>query len=421
MSAQRVSVRAMKVAIIGGGAAGLMAAAALTEMNPSADIWLIEKNDGLGKKVIISGGGRCNVTTGIRDIRTVLTKYPRGTKFLSKAMYAFSPEAVYDWFEAHGVPMKVEEDLRAFPQSDDGEDVVRAFEYLFSDSNVHVMLKAQVTHVQKDPAGYKISFRGDDVPIIVDNVILTTGGQAYRHTGSTGDGYAFAMELGHTITPLAPSLNAFTTKEQWPKTISGLSFEQATLSAYREKKTTFTGPFLFTHRGVSGPAVFALSSLVAFEPYGPNEPLAVTIDLFPKETAAELSARLMTAITNHPKKSMANVLDILLPKSLVHVVCQETGVLPDRRANEISKKEIAEIITWLKNIPLTVIGRDAGDEFVTAGGVSLDEVDPSTMQSKISPGLYFAGEILNIDGFTGGFNLQASWATGHLAGESIGR
>ena len=203
----------MKVAIIGGGAAGLMAAAALTEMNPSADIWLIEKNNGLGKKVIISGGGRCNVTTGIRDIRTVLTKYPRGTKFLSKAMYAFSPEAVYNWFEAHGVPMKIEEDLRAFPQSNNGEDVVRAFEDLFGDSSVRIMLKAQVTHVEKDSAGYKITFKDGQAPMIVDNVVLTTGGQAYRHTGSTGDGYAFAMELGHTITPLAPSLNAFTTKE----------------------------------------------------------------------------------------------------------------------------------------------------------------------------------------------------------------
>lgn len=410
----------MKVAIIGGGAAGLMAAAALMETNPSADIWLIEKNNGLGKKVIISGGGRCNVTTGIRDIRTVLTKYPRGTKFLSKAMYAFSPEAVYNWFEAHGVPMKVEDDLRAFPQSNNGEDVVRAFEDLFGDSNVRIMLKAQVTHVEKDSAGYKISFKDGQAPTIVDNVVLTTGGQAYRHTGSTGDGYAFAMELGHTITPLAPSLNAFTTKEQWPKTISGLSFEQATFTAYREKKTTFTGPFLFTHRGVSGPVVFALSSLIAFEPYGPQESLAITIDLFPNETSTELSERLMAAITNHPKKSIANVLDILLPKSLVQVVCQETGVSSDRRANEVSKKAVAEIITWLKNIPLTVIGRDAGDEFVTAGGVSLDEVDPSTMESKISPGLYFAGEILNIDGFTGGFNLQASWATGHLVGESIG-
>jgi predicted Rossmann fold flavoprotein len=407
----------MKVAIIGGGAAGLMAAAALRESNPDIGVILIERNNGLGKKVIISGGGRCNVTTGIQDVRTVLTKYPRGNKFLSSAMYAFPPEAVYAWFESHGVPLKVEEDMRVFPRSDDGKDIVGAFEKFFSSSGVETLLNASVVRVEKHDDQFQIFLKGRDVPVVADRLILTTGGQAYRHTGSTGDGYAFAQSLGHSMTPLAPSLNAFYARETWPKEISGLSFEQATISAPMQKKK-FTGPFLFTHRGISGPAVFALSSFLAFETYGPDHPMTINVDLFPEESEDDLLMRLTDVIIENPKKSIANVLDILLPRSLVPVLCREASVASDRRANEVSKKDLMHLIGWLKRVPLSIIGRDAGDEFVTAGGIDLKEVDPSTMQSKICPGLYFAGEILDVDGFTGGFNLQASWATGRLAGEN---
>lgn len=406
----------MTVAIIGGGAAGLMAAATILETSADAEVVLIERNNGLGKKVLISGGGRCNVTTGIRDVKAVLRCYPRGEKFLSKALYGFPPESVVDWFEAHGVPLKTEEDLRVFPVSDNGKDVVGVFELLFRNPRVRVVLNAHAVGVKKTGAQFEISLKTGE-PILADRLILTTGGQAYRQTGSTGDGYAFALSFGHTITPLAPSLNAFYAKESWPKEISGLSFVRATITAHRAKDTSFTGPLLFTHRGVTGPAVFALSSLIAFEPYGPTEPLKITIDLFPDLSASDLLQKITELIEAHPKKSAANVLDMLLPKSLVPVSCRETELSPERRANEITKKERDAIVTWLKATPLTIIGRDAGDEFVTAGGVELTEVNPSTMESKISPGLFFAGEILNIDGFTGGFNLQASWATGRLAGE----
>jgi predicted Rossmann fold flavoprotein len=407
----------MTIAIIGGGAAGLMAAASILEAQTHAKVILIEKNNGLGKKVIISGGGRCNVTTGVRDVRMLLTKYPRGGKFLTSAMYGFSPEAVFDWFEAHGVPLKIEEDLRVFPKSDDGDDVVGAFEKLFRGSAVEVILGANATAVTKTEKGFEIVLKGREETIVADRVILTTGGQAYRHTGSTGDGYAFALSLGHSLTPLAPSLNAFYSHEKFPKEISGLSFENALIRAPKLKKE-FSGPFLFTHRGISGPAVFALSSLIAFETYGPDKPLEINVDLFPDETSDGLLKRLMETIAEHPKKSIANVVDILLPKSLVPVVLRETGVAPDQRANETSKKELIAVVQWLKQVPLTIIGRDAGDEFVTAGGIDTKEVDPTTMQSKITPGLFFAGEILDVDGFTGGYNLQASWATGRLAGLS---
>lgn len=410
----------MSIAIIGAGAAGLMAAAAVHELNPETEIFLIERNNGLGKKVIISGGGRCNVTTGIQDVRTVLTKYPRGNKFLSSAIYRFPPKAVYDWFESHSVPLKTEEDLRVFPISNNGKDIVGVFEELFHDSRIHVRLNTSVTHIEKPDGQFSIFFKEEDEPLYVDKIILTTGGQAYRHTGSTGDGYAFAASLGHTITPLAPSLNSFSTKETWPEYLSGLSFEKATLStSVLLKKISFTGPFLFTHKGMSGPAVFALSSIIAFETYDKAHPLELHIDLLPDLSLETIQKDIVTGITNHPKKSFENILSLIIPKSLAEICLHEQKISNEKRGAEISKKQILECATWLKGIPLHIIGRGAGDEFVTAGGVETKEVNPSTMESLICPGLYFGGEILNIDGFTGGFNLQASWATGHLAGESI--
>lgn len=408
----------MRVGIIGGGAAGLMAAATVLETAPEAELFVIERNDGLGKKVIISGGGRCNVTTGIQDIRTVLTKYPRGGRFLSKAMYHFPPADVFAWFEAHDVPLKIEEDMRVFPQSDNGKDIVGVFERLFRSSKTQVLLRYAVESIRKDGDMFRIGFKGGET-LEVDTVVLTTGGQAYRQTGSTGDGYAFAMSLGHTITKLAPSLNAFFTRETWPAELSGLSFEHAMFKTKREKEYTFTGPFLFTHRGVSGPAVFALSSLVAFEPYDTHVPLEITIDLFPDMSVQDLLKRAEDAVASAPKKNFSNVFALLVPKTLVETMLSQLHLPGDVHAGEVSRKNLLHCVEWIKGMPLQVVARGAGDEFVTAGGVNLDEVDPSTMQSKICPGLYFAGEVLDIDGFTGGFNLQASWATGHLAGTSI--
>ncbi len=397
----------------------MMCAATVHEADPGAEIFLLDRNDGLGKKVIISGGGRCNVTTGILDVKTVLTKYPRGGKFLTSAMFAFPPESVIDWFQSHGVPLKTQADLRVFPKSDNGHDIVGVFEKMFLGSNVHVLLKRSVISVLKNANEFIVNTKDQMAPIIVDKLVLTTGGQAYRQTGSTGDGYAFALSLGHSITPLAPSLNAFFTLEKWPAKISGLSFERATITAKREKHPHFTGPFLFTHKGVSGPAVFALSSLVAFEKYDAAQPLEIMIDVFPDDTLETLKSKFDEMIAVNNNKQFANVLGLLVPKSLADIVVAELGISESKRANQVSKKEILAALTWLKAIPLSVIQRGAGDEFVTAGGVTLSEVDPTTMESKICPGLYFAGELLDVDGFTGGFNLQASWATGHLAGESI--
>lgn len=406
----------MRIAIIGGGAAGLMCAATIHESDPRAEVFLIERNDGLGKKVIISGGGRCNVTTGIRDVKMVLTKYPRGSKFLISAMHAFPPEAVYDWFEAHDVPLKTQDDMRVFPVSDNGRDIVRVFEQMFHVPQMHVLLKTHAVRVEKISNQFAIYTKGKDEPLLVDKLVLTTGGQAYRQTGSTGDGYAFASALGHTITPLMPSLNAFFTREKWPAEVSGLSFENAKITAKRGKGISFTGPLLFTHKGVSGPAVFALSSLVAFETYDANQPLEIMIDLFSEQTLSDLQQQMEEQISQNNHKQFKTILAEFVPKSLVEILVQELHILERKAANQTNKKDRDRALVWLKNIPLTVVQRGAGDEFVTAGGVDLSEVNPSTMESKICPGLYFAGEILDVDGFTGGFNLQASWATGRLAG-----
>lgn len=404
----------MRIAIIGGGAAGLMAAASALETDPSAEIVLIERNTELGKKVIISGGGRCNVTTGITDIRELMKRYPRGAKFLTSAMHQFPPASVYEWFEAHGVPLKVEADLRVFPQSDDGHEVVGAFVKIFRDlPNLRIVLNRAVTGVKKVGEEFSVSFH-EGAPLMADRVILTTGGQAYRHTGSTGDGYAFAESLGHSLTPLAPSLNSFFTKETWTKEISGVSWESAKISAGDK---SWTGPFLFTHKGVSGPAVFALSGLVAFATYGPDAPMPVTINLYPEESTDDVHKQLETAFRENGKKAARTVLAAFVPKSMADVICKELA-LGDLNAGDLNKVQTRALATWLTGIPLNVIGRGAGDEFVTAGGVSLAEVNPSTMESKLCPGLFFAGELLDVDGFTGGFNLQASWATGRLAGAS---
>lgn len=407
----------MKIAIIGGGAAGIMAAATLAESGKEVKIILIEKNKVLGQKVLISGGGRCNVTTGFSDLRLIAERYPRGGKFLLSSLHAFPPEAVKQWFEDHGVPLKTEEDLRVFPQSDSGKDVLAAFERIFWKDATTIHFSHTVTEIRKVRDHFQIHFENHP-KLDVDKVILTTGGQAYRYTGSTGEGYAFAESLGHTITKLAPSLSSFIIEESWPRTLAGVSLPTVTLKVKCEKKYEFTGPILFTHRGLTGPAVFALSSYIAFERYDSQHPMSLFLDLLPNLPHTLFEAELRKELEENPKKLFRNTLGNWIPKSLALELCTLIPVATEKLNLEISKKEITKTIEMLKAVPLHLIGRAAGDEFVTAGGVKLSEVNPQTLESKICPGLYFAGEILDIDGFTGGYNLQAAWATGHRAGES---
>ena len=406
----------MDILIIGGGAAGMMAAVGALEQNPEARVTLIEKNPGLGTKVLISGGGRCNVTTGFHDLRAIVERYPRGGKFLQSAFYRFSPEQVMAWFEAHGVPLKTEADNRVFPESDNGRDIVGALEDVLKEGIATVLLRKEVASIKKEDR-FVVELKSGET-LEADKLILTTGGQAYRHTGSTGDGYTFAESLGHTITSLAPSLNSFIVEEKWPLQLAGVSLKKVELKVKTDKKFEWTGPILFTHRGLTGPAVFALSSMIAFETYTKQEPLRLTLDFCPDLKGNELETAFNDELLANPKKQFVNVVAHFVPRSLASALCTELHIDETKTFAEVSKKDFFKTLEWLKNCPLHLIGRAAGDEFVTAGGVDTNEVDPRTMESKLTPGLYFAGEILNIDGFTGGFNLQAAWATGHLAGSS---
>lgn len=447
------------IAIIGGGAAGMMAAYNAKVTVPENKVILLERNSYLGAKVIISGGGRCNVTTGIQDVKEVLKNYPRGAEFLRTAIYNFPPEAVMNFFEALGVPLKIEADLRVFPVSNNGKEFVQALEQVLKDAGVEIMLKAQVSKVGLIEIPVKKSKfwleLKDGKKIETDVLIVTTGGQAYRHTGSTGDGYSFAMALGHSLTSLAPSLNSFLIQESWLQDLAGVAFKKVGLTfeisvpergVGQQKKYSRSGPILFMHKGVTGPAVFALSALVAFENYSKENPVKLLIDFFPDLNVQELEKKLLELLEKHGGKLLVNVLDMLLPKSVSEKILLQVDIeLSKNRENDGTEKSFRgakptssqsfeilnsrdllaakvskilrkEITRTLKAFELTVIGRGTGDEFVTAGGIPLTEIDSKTMQSKICSGLFMAGEILDIDGFTGGFNLQASWATGALAG-----
>jgi hypothetical protein len=409
----------LKIGIIGGGAAGMMAAAAAKEMNPEAEVLLFEKNPGLGAKVIISGGGRCNVTTGNFDVRKVLENYPRGAKFLMSAMFRFPPEKVKEWFENHGVPLKIEDDLRVFPVSNNGKDVVGALENMLRETGVEIFTKANIGEVFRKDEMFCLKLK-DGGEYFVNKLILTCGGHAYSHTGSTGDGYAFSKALGHTVTPLAPSLNSFVVAEKWVREFAGVSFQKG-----RVKLVSFDGArsyerdgaFMLTHSGVTGPVTFAISSAAAYEIYDVNKPMKLFINFFPQEKIEDLRARFMDLAAKNGKKQIVNFLDLFLPKSLCSRIVENLGVKPDLQVSELKKEQRENILQLFQNFQFQVIGRGAGDEFVTAGGVNLAEVNSNSMESKICPGLYFAGEILDMDGFTGGFNLQAAWATGRLAGE----
>ena len=418
------------VVIIGGGAAGMMAAVSVKEKNPETQVMIFEKNPNLGAKVIISGGGRCNVTTGIHDRKKLLENYPRGATFLKTAIYDFPPEKVMEWFESHGVKLKTEEDLRVFPKSNNGKDVVGAMEKELTEKGTIFHLGKNVTSVVKKITENKqtkfvVTCKDGDT-FEFDAVIITTGGNAYRHTGSTGDGYAFAKALGHTITQLGPSLSSFILEESYMREMSGISFERVRLtfiageSASDPHERTYhrTGAFLFTHKGVTGPAVFALSSLAAYEEITMIKKSTLSINFFPDETPEALKKRIQEAIEKNPKKHLINFLDFFLPKSLCAVFVNLLKIPGTEGVSNLRKEQRIELVHMLQNMNFHIIGRGAGDEFVTAGGVELSEVNPNTMESKICPGLYFAGEILNIDGFTGGFNLQASWATGRIAGKN---
>lgn len=392
-----------------------MCAATLLEQNDNLQIDLFEKNTRLGVKVAISGGGRCNVTTGINELPELLSKYVRGHKFLKPAFLGFGPLQVREWFGAQGVPLKEEDDRRVFPVSDRGADIVDLFVRLFQDKRITLRFREPITAIRKLGEGFALQSAQDVYE--VDKLVITTGGNAYRHTGSSGDGYDFARVIGHTTTSLGPSLNSFVAKESWCRELSGISFPQARLSV---GTASVTGAFLFTHFGISGPAAFALAAHIPYQEISSANPVTLQISLDANKQFSDWDAALQKALADNGAKQLLNVVAELVPQKVAAQILELAGVSHELKAAAVSKEQRRALVHFLSGeLSLTLIQRRPGDEFVTAGGIDVAEVSAKTMQSRLHPDVYFAGEVLDIDGLTGGFNLQAAWATGRLAGLSI--
>ncbi len=399
--------------VIGGGAAGMMAA--LQAAWAGAQVVLLEKNEKLGKKIYITGKGRCNVTNAC-DLEDFFKQVPRNSKFLNAAVRQFGYEDVTSLLEMLGTPTKVERGNRVFPESDKASDVTRAFARGMKDAGVQVELNTGVKAVLKEEDGFAIELeRGGTLH--ARTVIVATGGLSYPSTGSTGDGHAFAEENGHTITPLCGSLVGLTMDEKWPKLLMGLSLKNVRVSAQMGKKKIYDelGEMLFTHFGVSGPLIIELSSHM---PENFSD-VAVTLDMKPGLTAEQVDLRLQREFQENVRKQLSSVLVTLMPARMGPVFAELCGLSPEQPINQITREQRLTIARNLKALPLHVTGtRPIEEAIVTRGGIEVKEVNPSTMMSKLVPGLFFAGEVLDVDAHTGGFNLQIAFSTGALAGRS---
>ena len=404
----------LSVAIIGGGAAGQMAAIAAA--NSGHRVTLLEKNEKLGKKLYITGKGRCNVTNDCgRD--GFFANVIRNPRFLYSAYAAFSERDMIAFLEKNGCPVKVERGQRAFPMSDKSSDVQKALDRALKTVGVQIRLHTNVQGISTAD-GVVTGVRTDRGEEPFDRVILTTGGMSYPSTGSTGAGFDMARALGHTVTPLYPSLVPLETRESWPFALSGITLKNVRLTAKRGGRTVYSeqGEMLLTHFGVSGPLVLTASAYIAEDPAGAE----LSIDLKPAISEVELHARLQRLLQENPKKAVGGAFSGVLPTRLLDAVFDQARIQPWASASSFTREQRLALVTALKGMPLTVKGtRSFSEAVVTRGGVSVKEIKPSTLESKLVSGLYLAGEILDVDAFTGGFNLQIAWSTGALAGGSI--
>ena len=407
-----------QVIIIGGGAAGMMAAIAAARAGHKVRIY--EKNEKLGKKVYITGKGRCNVTNAC-DTEELFQNVVHNAKFLYSSFYAFTNTDVMELIEHYGCPLKTERGNRVFPVSDKSSDVIHALAVALRELDVEVELHEEVTAVlteQEKVTGVRLKRGSRDV--FADAVIVTTGGLSYPSTGSTGDGYRFAKELGHSVTELSPALVPFEAREEVCKELQGLSLRNIRAEIRKGKKVLYSefGEMLFTHFGVSGPVLLSASSYVAAQIK--KEPLTLSIDLKPALSEEQLDARILRDFEEAKNKQFKNSLNQLLPAKLIPVIIERSGISPEKKVNEITREERRRLVQAVKDFCITLTGlRDYKEAIITQGGVSVREVNPSTMESKKTAGLYFAGEVLDLDAVTGGFNLQIAWSTGYLAGSSV--
>jgi predicted flavoprotein YhiN len=433
-----------RIAIVGGGPSGFMAAiaaagdgskkAARAPRSGETQDVVFDRGAPLAT-LLRTGGGRCNLANATYDARELAAAYPRGGKFLLSVYARFGTKQTMAWFEEHGLPLAVEGGGRVFPSSRRASEVRDLLLMLARSRGVRVLARHAVSRISRRSGSFQLTVA--DLAVVpppgrlrkarqpaagfrervesFDAVVIATGGDS---TDPEGSGYRFARAFGHSVTRMAPALTALVTAERWPGEVSGLTLPDARIRARFQGREVADerGSLLFTHRGISGPLAFRVSSRCAFLPYDGRQPLALTLSIFPDDGPAELARRLDAALARTPRRSVSAVLRSLVPRSLASLVLEKERILPTRQASQVSREDRAAIVRTLDEVPLTVTAAQHEGEIVTAGGIELHLVEQRTMESRIVPRLFFCGEVLDIDGFTGGFNLQAAWTTGRLAG-----
>ena len=409
-----------KVIVIGAGAAGMMAAYSSALCGNKVTVF--ERNEKAGKKLFITGKGRCNITND-SDVETILNNIITNRKFMYSAIYSFSNEDVKAFFEENGLHLKVERGNRIFPVSDKSSDVINTLKKALRNENVEIEYNILVKDLVVEDNTVKGVVLKDGRKVYADKVIMATGGMSYPVTGSDGKGFDILRKYGHTITDLSPALVPMNVKEEFAKELQGLSLKNVDISFYRnevDKKPVYEefGEMLFTHFGISGPIVLSGSSVAG--KYLKEGNLIARIDLKPALSKEQLDDRILREFTNGINKDIVNVMDNLLPKKLIPVMLDYCEIESHKKVNSISKEERNRMVEAFKGLKLTITSlRSFNEAIITQGGIKVKEVDPGTMESKIISNLYLAGEMLDVDALTGGYNLQIAWSTGFLAGNSV--
>lgn len=410
------------VIVVGGGAAGMFAAIAAAKNGHQ--VTLYEKNEKLGKKIFITGKGRCNITNAA-DMEELFDAVVTNSKFLYSSFYGYTNQNVIDFFEDAGVPVKIERGNRVFPTSDHSSDVIRALEREMKKAGVKVCLNTEVKSVEAENGKFNRVVLKDTTTRTADACIVATGGLSYRSTGSTGDGFRFAESVGHKVMQCFPSLVPMETKELWICELQGLSLRNVEAKILDGKKELYKdfGEMLFTHFGVSGPLIISASSYVGkkfMDKKGQKKELTLEIDLKPALTEEQLDQRVLRDFEENHNRQFKNAITKLFPTKLIPVMLELGGIDPEKKVNSIEKEERKQFVHLMKHFRMTLTGlRDYPEAIITKGGVNVKEIDPGTMESKLVKGLYFAGEVLDLDALTGGFNLQIAWSTGYAAGNAI--
>ena len=410
------------VIVVGGGAAGMFAA--IVAAKNGHQVTLYEKNEKLGKKIFITGKGRCNITNAA-DMEELFDAVVTNSKFLYSSFYGYTNQNVIDFFEDAGVPVKIERGNRVFPISDHSSDVIRALEREMKKVGVKVYLNTEVKSVEAEKGKFDKVVLKDTTTQTADACIVATGGLSYRSTGSTGDGFRFAENVGHKVTQCFPSLVPMETKEPWICELQGLSLRNVEAKILDGKKELYKdfGEMLFTHFGVSGPLIISASSYVGkkfMDKNGQKKELTLEIDLKPALTEEQLDQRVLRDFEENHNRQFKNAITKLFPTKLIPVMLELGGIDPEKKVNSIEKEERKQFVHLIKHFRMTLTGlRGYLEAIITKGGVNVKEIDPGTMESKLVKGLYFAGEVLDLDALTGGFNLQIAWSTGYAAGNAI--